>query len=246
MIGLRTLLRRFRQPTPSVSRPTTGPMAVRDRYEDIRDVLQLPAPTIVDGGANTGTVTDLFLRQYQNPTIHAFEPRPDAADVMREKYRHRENVRVHQNALGARAETRTFNVVGRPTSSSFLAPSAVNRTYHPDLMHVERHIEVSVVRLDRVLECDLDLVKLDLQGYELEALRGCEELLPRIKVITTEVEFVPLYETQPLFADIDLFLRAHGFRLLNLYELWTQEDGQLTAGDAVYLNERHFSALRRS
>jgi hypothetical protein len=59
-------------------------------------------------------------------------------------------------------------------------------------------------------------------------------------VITTEVEFVPLYEGQPLFGDIDVFLRQHGFKLLNLYDLWTQEDGQLTAGDAVYLNTRYF------
>ena len=38
----------------------------------------------------------------------------------------------------------------------------------------------------------------------------------------------------------DVFLRQHGFKLLNLYDLWTQEDGQLTAGDAVYLNTRYF------
>ena len=60
------------------------------------------------------------------------------------------------------------------------------------------------------------------------------------QVITTEIEFVSLYDGQPLFGDIDVFLRAHGFRLLNLYELYTHPDGKLTAGDAIYLNNNYF------
>ena len=101
-------------------------------------------------------------------------------------------------------------------------------------------VDVDQVRLDGILDQDIDVLKLDLQGYELDALKGCEKLLPRIKAITTEVEFVPLYEGQPLFADIDIYLRARGFRFLNLYELWTHPDGQLTAGDAIYLNNIFF------
>jgi hypothetical protein len=97
-----------------------------------------------------------------------------------------------------------------------------------------------MVRLDSVFDQEIDILKLDLQGYELEALRGATTLLPRVKTITVEVEFVPLYNGQPLFGDVDVCLRQAGFRLLNLYELWTQPDGQLTAGDAVYLNTRYF------
>jgi hypothetical protein len=107
-------------------------------------------------------------------------------------------------------------------------------------MDVAQIVDVPMVRIDGVLNQEVDILKLDLQGYELEALRGATNLLPRIKTITTEVEFVPLYDGQPLFGDIDCFLRQSGFRLLNLYELWTHPDGQLTAGDAIYLNTHYF------
>ncbi len=49
-----------------------------------------------------------------------------------------------------------------------------------------------------------------------------------------------IYENQALFGDIDTFLTRAGFRLLNLYELYTQPDGQISSGDAVYLNTRNF------
>jgi FkbM family methyltransferase len=240
MYRLRRFWRQLRQPLPTPPRPTTGVMALRDRYVDVRQLLKTDSPVIVDGGANTGTVTDTFLQQYASPTIHAFEPRPDAAQVMQAKYAHQPHVHVHGCALGSANSTLSFNVVGHETSSSFFQPSSINHQYHPGEMLVENTIEVPVKRLDSVLDSDIDLMKLDLQGYELEALKGCGALLPRIKAITTEVEFVPLYEGQPLFGDIDIFLRQHGFKLLNLYDLWTQEDGQLTAGDAVYLNTRYF------
>lgn len=103
-------------------------------------------------------------------------------------------------------------------------------------------VEVQQVRLEDVMKgChEIDFLKLDLQGYELEALNGCGKLLERIKIITIEIEFIPLYDGQPLFGDIDVYLRAQGFRMLNLYELYTHLDGQLTAGDAVYLNRKYF------
>lgn len=109
-------------------------------------------------------------------------------------------------------------------------------------MDIRQVVEVLQVRLEDVMQGnnEIDLLKLDLQGYELEALKGCGRLLERIKIITIEIEFVALYDGQPLFGDIDVFLRAHEFRMLNLYELYTQPDGQLTAGDAVYLNSKYY------
>jgi hypothetical protein len=109
-------------------------------------------------------------------------------------------------------------------------------------MDVLQEIEVKLTRLDALFGEPVDLLKLDLQGYELEALRGCGEWIRQIKLITTEVEFLPLYEGQPLFSDVEAYLRERGFCLLNLYELWTQPDGQLTAGDALFLNRRFFAA----
>jgi len=219
-----------------------GRMAIRNRFADINARLATESPTIIDGGANNGSTTRLFLQQYRAPVIHAFEPIPGLADQLRKNFAACENVTVHGTAIGAEAKTIRFNVVNNLVSSSVLPPSALNKSIHGEKMDIRRVVEVQKVSLDDVMQgCqEVDLLKLDLQGYELEALKGCGGLLERIKVITTEIEFVALYDGQPLFGDIDVFLRAQGFRLLNLYELYIQPDGQLTAGDAVYVNGRYF------
>jgi hypothetical protein len=73
---------------------------------------------------------------------------------------------------------------------------------------------VATVRLDDIPEIDaIDYLKMDIQGAELQALRGAERHLRRTMVVHTEVEFVPLYVGQPLFAEVDQELRRQGFLL---------------------------------
>jgi FkbM family methyltransferase len=217
-------------------------MAIRNRFADIKARLATESPVIIDGGANDGSTTHLFLQQYRSPVIHAFEPIPELVDLLKQTFVSYRNVAIHGAAIGAEAKTVRFNVVNNLVSSSVLAPSALNREIHGKEMDIRRVVEVEQVRLEDAMQerQEIDLLKLDLQGYELEALKGCGRLVERIKVITTEIEFVALYDGQPLFGDIDVFLRSWGFSLLNLYELYTHPDGQLTAGDAVYLNNRYF------
>jgi FkbM family methyltransferase len=220
--------------------PSHGKMAIRDRLREIKSRVTNHQPLIIDGGANLGSVTDVLLGYYPSATIHAFEPIPQLADALRAKYAHRPNVMIHAKALGAEPKTLTFHQLNNVDSSSFLTPSAIKKKYHGQKVAVSNELAVEQVRLDDVVDGNIDILKLDLQGYEMEALKGAERSLPSTKLILIEVEFIPLYENQPLFGDIDVFLRERGFFLLNLYELWTHPDGQLTSGDAIYLNSRYF------
>ena len=63
----------------------------------------------------------------------------------------------------------------------------------------------------------VDFLKLDIQGFELAALRGAVSLLPRVAMIQSEVEFAPIYAGQPLFSELELFLREHGFDFLDFH-----------------------------
>ncbi|MBL8395821.1 MAG: FkbM family methyltransferase [Candidatus Accumulibacter sp.] len=72
---------------------------------------------------------------------------------------------------------------------------------------------VDTVRLDDIDEIDdVDFFKIDVQGGELAVFQNAQRILADTLVIQTEVEFVELYEKQPLFADVDRFLRANGFQ----------------------------------
>lgn len=58
---------------------------------------------------------------------------------------------------------------------------------------------------------DCDLLKMDIQGAELSALRGGQQFLTHVSVIQIEANFVPLYKDMPLFAEVDQHLRSQGF-----------------------------------
>jgi FkbM family methyltransferase len=93
-----------------------------------------------------------------------------------------------------------------------------------------------------------DTIKIDTQGSEIDILKGAHKVLNHVKLIELEVEFNPQYKKQPLFADIDMFLRSKGFLLLGLrrtcwrrfskYNLTVPFGGQIMHGDAIYYNHR--------
>jgi hypothetical protein len=58
-----------------------------------------------------------------------------------------------------------------------------------------------------------DLLKLDVQGFELEVLRGAEKALQSAKWVLSEVSFESYYDQQALFAEIAGYLAAHGFEV---------------------------------
>ena len=78
---------------------------------------------------------------------------------------------------------------------------------------------ISTTTLDRVREekgFGCDVLKLDVEGAELDVLRGGDEVLAQALALEVEVELNPLFEGQPLFADIDAHLRERGWALQGL------------------------------
>jgi hypothetical protein len=66
---------------------------------------------------------------------------------------------------------------------------------------------------------DVRFIKIDVQGAELDVLRGCGPVLNGCLGLEVEVQFVPLYRGAPPFADIDAYLRGQGFTLWRLGQL---------------------------
>ncbi|MGI9489572.1 MAG: FkbM family methyltransferase [Geminicoccaceae bacterium] len=86
-----------------------------------------------------------------------------------------------------------------------------------DLMEVIETSKIPPPRLDDIEEArQTDFLKLDIQGAELILLQNATETLKNVSIIQTEVNFVPLYKDQPLFAEVDQCLRAQGFMLHTL------------------------------
>jgi FkbM family methyltransferase len=108
--------------------------------------------------------------------------------------------------------------------------------------------QVAADSLDAVLLAhgtpEVDFLKIDTQGSELLVLQGASGTLGRSAVgVEVEVEFAPIYAGQPLFADVDPVLRAHGFQLFDLRPCYWKRTagrdlggpyGQIIWADALY------------
>lgn len=109
----------------------------------------------------------------------------------------------------------TFNVCSFNACSSLYEPNMdLLDKFHTlaELGQVVNRITVSTKRLDDIDEVQgADYLKIDVQGAEVDVFNGAENLLAGIMVVHTEVEFVPYYKNQPLFAEVDQALRKNGF-----------------------------------
>lgn len=165
-------------------------------------------------------------------------------------------------AVAGADEPRTFYETRSPTCSSLLKPNTEewkrygepgsDRNRRGEIVSEGTIETVSLTTLCETEDIDPDVLKLDTQGSELEILSGYADDLPSLLGIETEVEFVELYEDQPLFADVDAFLRDHGFELYGLKRhRWKLNDGEtcpaesggrVVFGDALYINTKVFEA----
>lgn len=192
-------------------------------------------PCIIDGGANKGRTVDTFLRLYPTATIWAFEPIPELARKLATRFAGNDRILVRQAALGSSAGSLTLNILESRTCSSLLKPTGIREKHADKPMEVARTAQVNVVRLDAMLPGGVDVVKLDLQGYELEALRGAEGLLPGVSAVLCEVAFMDLYAGQPLADDIVAWMQERGFVLEGFYRVTRNAQTQRVSADALFL-----------
>jgi FkbM family methyltransferase len=171
---------------------------------------------IVDIGANPldGTPPYDRLLKSGDADIIGFEPNPEALAQLNAMKGPTETYLPHAVGDGGR---HTLNFCQAPGMTSLLTPDpAVLDLFHgfPDWGKVMSTEPLDTVRLDDIPETEgIEMIKIDIQGGELMAMSNGVERLKSTLVIQTEVEFLPLYVGQPLFSDVDIFLRGRGFVL---------------------------------
>jgi FkbM family methyltransferase len=118
---------------------------------------------------------------------------------------------------------RKFHLTNFSMTSSLYEPDTALLSRFNNLEELTRVVdtcEAPTTRLDDVPEItNIDFLKIDIQGAELDTFRGASRLLKDCLLIQTEVEFIPMYKDQPLFADVDIELRKHGLLLHCFLEL---------------------------
>jgi FkbM family methyltransferase len=193
---------------------------------------------IVDVGANTGLFTLLAATVNPQATVHAFEPFPPALDLLEANLRSNrlDNVRLHRAALSDQPGLMPlhFNEALRLTQGASLQARA-------DRVH---QLEVPVVRLDDFLAAEgigtLDLLKIDVEGYEPQVLRGAEQAITRDKP-----EIICEVIRPEHHAFLRDFLRRQGYAAYRLAADGLYSDDALTETGPVAWNRLFIHPARR-
>lgn len=146
--------------------------------------------------------------------------------------------------MGSHTSDSTLHLCSIPTNSSTYIPNkSFNQLFaDKERFNVVESIALPTSTLDLLDLNEIDFIKLDIQGGELNALKGAKESLEKVIALEVEIEFQPIYKDQPLFNDINSYLQKDGFEFIDFSRLvrWGREDiyatvGQCVWGDALFM-----------
>jgi FkbM family methyltransferase len=202
-----------------------------------RHILSCDLGTVIDIGANRGQFA-LAIRQWApKARVISFEPLPGPASIFRRVFSGDGKVSLHQAAVGPAAVRQKMHVSARDDSSSFLPISLAQTTMFPGTEEVAT-VVVHVGPLEEFVNPDElqspAMLKLDVQGFEYEALIGCESMLPHFDWVYCECSFVELYSGQRLACDVINWLARKGFRLEGVFNSAYDARGQAIQADFLF------------
>lgn len=244
------MIRLFRKPPPAPppSEPPRTPVEeIAHRHGALfgaqAALLAIDASlTILDGGMHHGESAEKYLQAFPAARVIGFEPAAENLAIARQRLAgYGDRVRFVGSGLADSAAGAELKVNSHDGTHSLLEIGDVAQWDGPATT-LERRV-IPTVTLDGYCAAHglerIDVLKLDIQGGELPALRGAEGLLHgrAVRLIAAEVCFVPLYRDMPLFWDVAAWLRARGYALHGLFDLHHVRDGSgaLRWADAIFV-----------
>jgi FkbM family methyltransferase len=173
--------------------------------------------TVIDVGANKGQFATFAAARWPRAHIISFEPLEEPAAIFRRVLGDRAT--LFSCALGEEAATLEMHIASREDSSSLLPLGDLQkRVFSMDQVATR---QVPIRRLDEALGdvrmAAPALLKIDVQGYEYQVLRGIGALRDIIEWIYVEVSFAELYEGQKLYGEIEALACELGFACAGLF-----------------------------
>lgn len=235
------VIKRFlRQIGIEISRynPDTNNSALLKKYLDLYSISD-----VIDVGANIGQF-GVLLREagYKNKII-SFEPLKDSYVTLQKRCAKYKKWDCFPYGVGSEKGKLKINVSRNKVSSSILEVTSLS-TVADEQTTFESSSTIEIITLDEFLKDKLNseksiYLKIDVQGFELEVLKGSLELLKNIKIIQLEMSFVALYKNGPLYKEIVSWMENQNFELYTIIPDFRDVDsGRMLQADGVFVNKR--------
>lgn len=200
---------------------------------------------VIDIGANIGSISLAALRSFPNANVYAFEPLSELIPVITDKCaRYSDRLYIKNIALGEVAQNLTINISNSPAASSFKPRAKSYIQQNPCIKTLSRR-EIRVEKLDDQENLITpDVVKIDVEGFEYEVIRGGAQLLSKAKCIIIEISLCNDQDVQnQAFLRIYTELHNLGFFFYGLYDYYyAKGKSNIASGasqfDAIFMNRR--------
>lgn len=217
------------------------PIEYRSRWPDL-EMFQLSRNDLVfDVGANIGDFIECVLAYEPWAIVHAFEPLQEPFCQIKDKFKDYRGIFFQNIALGGECGRRCFYQGNYDQISSFLKinPDMAKKIPRVDF-GIKRTIDVPIETLDAYVRRTniqkIKLLKIDVQGYEMEVLKGACRTLPAIEYIYTEAQMQELYNGAPTYNSIFSFLSNRGFMLERMTSFRFDTNNDLFECDMIFKN----------
>lgn len=195
---------------------------------------------VVDVGANRGQFGQELRRAGYDGRILSIEPLASAYQRLSARSRRDEHWQALHCAVGESNGRAVLHIAANSASSSLLPMLPAHVQAAPETRYVGSE-EVPVRRLDDILSEHVPresrtYAKIDVQGFELEVLRGAGRFLESVTAIQLELSLVPLYQGSPSAVEVDAFVREAGYELAGIEPGFSDPvSGRLLQMDGIYV-----------
>ena len=207
----------------------------------IKSVIKKKNPIIFDIGAHEGESINRFRNLFENPIIHSFEPQSQIFEKLRNKNKKDKNLFLNNFGLSTEQGSEEIFVNSNTAASSYLNINNKDKFFR-SLKTIQKE-KTKIDTFDNYcnkIKVDLiDLVKIDVQGYEEKVLKGALKSLDKVLLIEIEIVFVNLYEKHSSFYHIENILKKYNFELYSLSSIsLNRENDRIRNLDALYYNTK--------
>jgi FkbM family methyltransferase len=197
----------------------------------------LPIYFLIDIGANRGQFALIARKNFPTIPIYSFEPLSEPAQIFKHVFANDPNTHLIECAIGRQKSTNTIHITRDDDSSSLLPITATQSGLFPGSQEKTTR-QVQVLPLEEALGGveipQNSLMKIDVQGYELEVLQGCEDLLEKFTYLYIECSYIELYQGQALAHQVIDWLSQRNFILKGVYNTYYDKSGLAIQSDLLF------------